>query len=161
MMKRILLFVMVALVCHGVSAMQASANVLEVRIEQVSLTGQVTVTLHNLGREPLNVWRRGNSWGAARWRILHISNDGVLHTHYQNPDQIFTVNFPGFDAVTAAKPLQLTLDLNDRHWLPRGEQETTFAPGDTVIALYDVPTSDEAQKHGVWYGATAAKAVVK
>ena len=55
--------------------------------------------------------------------------------------------------------MRITLDLNDGDWLPE-PKEVKWTSRDTVIAIYDVPTSHEAQKYDVWYGVTAAMAVI-
>lgn len=165
MNRRIFLLGLAAFLSNGAVAKQAPTNALEVRIDQVSLTGQVTVSLHNSGKAAIKVWKNGTRWGSARWRLHHISNSsGELRTYYEDPYEI-TKGLPWFDEVSPEKPLRITLDLNNGWWLPRREGvrrlEVMWAAGDTVIAVYDVPISDEAQKYGVWHGVAAGMKVVE
>ena len=158
MMKRIFLLVLAGFFCNVGSAEPAVVSALELQIERVLPTGQITVSAQNRGNEPLRMWRGGNEWGVARWRIVHISN-GRLQIYYQNPHQIFTVTSPLFNELSAAKSVQITLNLNDGFWLPK-PKDVKWTSGDTVIAIYDVPASDEAEKYDVWYGVIAAMAVI-
>ena len=158
MMKRIFLLVVAGFFCNVGSAEPGVVRAVELQIEHVLATGQVTVSVRNLEKKPLRMWWDGNEWGGARWRIVHISNDR-LETYYQDPDQIFSPNAPNFDEVPAGKSVQIKLDLNDRFWLPK-PKEVRWTSGDTVIAIYDVPSSREAQKYDVWYGVAAAMAIV-
>lgn len=164
MMKRIFLL-MLAACCNVGSAKQPAVkpavySALEVRIERVLPAGQVILRMQNVGKEPLRIWMRGTEWGEARWRIVHISN-GQLQTYYEDPDQIFSPNAPNFYEWPAGESKQITLDLNHDHrwWLPE-PVDVKWASGDTVIAIYDVPSTFEAHKYGVWYGVTAAMAAV-
>ena len=66
---------------------------LKVRIVKASPSGNIMVELSIASTESLKIWEESNSWGAARWRVLRIRK-GLLETFFQNPNQIFTVNFP-------------------------------------------------------------------
>ncbi len=53
------------------------------------------------------------------------------------------------------------MDLDDGHWIEVNGSVRTIKPGDTVIALYDVPFTPEARHFKVWYGLASAQTTVK
>lgn len=92
--------------------MHASASDLKVKVEQVSATGVVLVSIQS-AELVIKIWRDGSEWGSARWRIHHLVNGGGLRTYFVDPDRMYTVNMRAFHKVSADKPLQVKLDLND------------------------------------------------
>lgn len=163
MKKRTFLFGLASVVSFGVAASESSPTDLELRIDKLSPTGQVTVSLHNSGQALLRLWRTGR-WSVGTWRVLHIAAiDGTLTTYYEDPNQIID-DRPMYAEVSQEKPRMRKLDLTGPFWLPRREArsgENIWATGDTLIVIYDIPMSPEAQKLGVWWGVVAAKAIVQ
>jgi hypothetical protein len=129
-------------------------------IQAVSYTGEVTVFLRNASGNAIRIWKESNSWGAAHWRVLLIRN-GELRTFFENPDQDFTRNWPAFDEMAAGAHSDKKLAINSGSWRGLGGQRINFTPGDIVIAIYDVPFTQDSLKHGVWYGVVAASMVVR
>lgn len=146
-------------------AEENAINKLTLRIKGVSLTGRVTVEIDNPSRKPIRIWKDSNSWGAARWRVLRIRNRQV-ETFFQNPDQEFTRNGPGFHVVAGGGHVQQKLDLNGGNWcgfahcssykqLGLAGQKVAFEQSDLIIVIYDVPFTPESLSLGVWYGVSA------
>jgi len=71
-----------------------------IKITKVSPSGNITLEIGNHSKEPLKLWEESNNWGTARWRILRIRH-GQIEAFFQNPYQIFTVNFPTVDEIAA------------------------------------------------------------
>ncbi|HEU0046289.1 MAG TPA: hypothetical protein VFQ43_01635, partial [Nitrososphaera sp.] len=116
-------------------------------------------------------WKDSNSWGAACWRVFLIRN-GTLEVFFQNPDQEFTKNGPGFNEIPGGGHLDQKLDLNGGNWCGLGHcsihsergfggKKFNFEPNDTVIVIYHVPVTQEAHDNHVWYGVIAATATVQ
>jgi len=153
---------------------------LTLMIKEVKPSGVVTVEINNSSQEPIRIWQDSNSWGAAHWRVLLIRN-GRLETFFENPDQGFTVNGPGFDEIAAGAKIDRELSLNGGNWCGFGHcsqykehgfggREASFERGDILIVVYDVPMqlvfpeshgSVMAGKAGVWYGVATAMTVVQ
>jgi hypothetical protein len=128
---------------------------IELAIESVSPAGKIVVEGHNVSQKPLRLWRGSNSWGAACWHVLLVGH-GRVDTWYQSPYQSFTRNFPAYDELAPQARTKRTLDLGDGTWLPLNSERFRGGAGDVVIVVYDVPSTDEAEKLGVWFGVAAA-----
>jgi len=138
-----------------------------VKIVKMSSSGSITLDISNRSDKPLKLWEESNSWGATNWRVLRI-RQGQIETFFQNPYQIFTGNIPLFTEIPPRGHLQRKLDLSGGNWCGFGHcasyneqgfgdgKRVTFEPGDTVIAVYDVPPTKESQEFGVWTGVVAA-----
>jgi hypothetical protein len=137
-----------------------------IKIIRVSPSGSITLEIGNHFKEPLKLWEESNSWGAARWRILRIRH-GQIEAFFQNPYQIFTVNVPTVDEIAAGGHLERALDLNGGNWCGFGHcdsynergfagKKVSFEPNDSIIVIYDVPPTKEAQDMSVWHGVAAA-----
>jgi hypothetical protein len=122
----------------------------------------------NISPRPLRIWKETNSWGAAHWRIL-LMKRGRLLTLSQNPDQAFTRNIPAFSEIASGAHFEYKLDVNDGNWLGANGEQVDFDPGDTIVAIYDVPKQDgwagapvtiEASRMNVWYGIATVLTVV-
>ena len=142
---------------HSMVAAERSVAELELKIVSISPEGRVDCSLQNVTQKTLRVWRRSNSWGAARWRVLRISG-GQLQTFFENPDPIFTRNVRGYDELPAGAKMTVILDVNSRDWRTVGDGPVRFERGGTVVAVYDVPWSDDARDLHVWYGFATASA---
>ena len=158
------LFILANLLCRSAAANEKSMNELTIKIKEISPSGIVSVEVGNNSTKPIRIWKESNSWGAARWRVLVIRN-GQLQTYFQNPDQGFTRNVPGFDEIAAGGHIDKKLDLNGGNWRGLDHAKIGFEPGDTVIVIYDVPkqfgwsetsVAVETSKMGVWCGVAAA-----
>lgn len=162
MNKRSFMVGMASALIYRSSAAEPARTDLELRIDQVSSTGQLSVSLHNKGEAPLRMWR-GGMMDIARWRVLHIpASTGHMKTYYQDPDQIFDAR-NNYRDLLPGKPWVNKLDLTSSFWLPNnaGQRgDNVWATTDTVIVFYDIPISDEGSKLGVWWGVVAAKAIV-
>ena len=140
-------------------------------ITNVSKTGNVLLQIENPSKERLRLWEDSNSWGAARWRILRIKN-GQVDVFFQNPYQIFTANIPTTTEIAPGASVERTLDVNGGNWCGLGHcssynerglggKEIRFEGSETIVVMYDVPPTKEAQDLSVWQGAVAAVATVK
>lgn len=158
-MKRLATCLLLAIVAisHSIVAAEKSVAALELNIVAISPDGRIDVSLQNVTQKTLRVWQSWNSWGAALWRVLRISG-GRLQTFFENPDRIFTKNFPAYDELPAGAKMSVTLDVNSREWRTTGNGPTKFERGGTVVVVYDVPWSDEASDKGVWHGFATALA---
>jgi hypothetical protein len=105
-------------------------------------------------------------------RIVLRTRNGQIDTFYQNPRQAFTRNVPAFDTIGGDVRLEVTLDLNGGNWCwldacashdERGirGKTVTFEPGDFIIVVYDVPTTQRAIDNNVWCGVIASTTVAK
>lgn len=137
---------------------------------EASRAGDIAVEILNPSKKPIKLWNDSNSWGAASWRVL-LLRKGQLETFFQNPDQMFTVNRPTFNEITAGGRLEQKLDLNGGNWCGFGHcspynergfagKKINFESNDIVIVIYDVPATQEARELGVWYGVIAATTTV-
>lgn len=137
-----------------------------IRITKVVLSGSISIEISNSGKEPLKLWEDSNRWGAARWRVLRIRS-GQIEVFFQNPSRIFTVNVPTVTEIPVGAHIEHTLDLNGGNWCGFGHcasynehgfggKKASFEPNDTIIVVYDVPPTKEAQDMGVWRGVAAA-----
>ncbi len=115
----------------------------------------VEVEINNGSTTSLPIWGDTNSWGAARWRIL-ILRAGHLITCYQSPNLVFTRNSPVYIEIGPKSGRKQILDLKAGHWLGDQNDCGSFKLADTVIVVYDVPPSREAEDFGVWFGVAAA-----
>jgi len=163
------LLLAIATFCFGQEATKRRPVVVgpTMKIEKVSPSGSITLGISNPSDKPLKLWEESNSWGATNWRVLRI-RQGQIETFFQNPYQIFTVNAPLFNAIPPGEHLQRKLDLNGGNWCGFGHcasyneqgfrdgKKVAFEPGDTIIAVYDVPPTKESQELGVWTGVVAA-----
>lgn len=161
------LLIFANLLCLSAAANDKPMNELALKIKEVSPFGSISVEVANTSKKPIRIWKESNSWGAARWRVLLIRG-GRLETFFQNPDQGFTRNVPGFDEIAAGGHVDKKLDLNGGNWLGSDGAKISFEAGDTVIVVYDVPKEfgwsdssigDEIRKMDVWYGVTSASTV--
>src|SRR5690349_19214280 len=84
-----------------------------------SAAGNVIVDLINNQEVPLRIWQDGNSWGAARWRILVI-RESRIEVFFQNPQQIFTRNVPRFTEIAGGSHVAITIDPNEGNWCVSG-----------------------------------------
>jgi hypothetical protein len=146
-------------------------NGLEIKIAEILRSGVVTVEVRNACKVAIRIWRQSGSLGADRWRVLRIRN-GQLETFFQNPNQRFTRNEVLPVEIAGGAHSEQKFDLNGGNWCGFGHcsshnergfggREASFAPGDSVVVIYDVPRTNEARKMNVWYGVVAASTVVK
>ena len=54
----------------GYPAMGKELGHLNIRVVDISASGQITVEISNPSDAPVRIWEDSNSWGAARWRVL-------------------------------------------------------------------------------------------
>ncbi|MGC9975747.1 MAG: hypothetical protein ABSC57_03370 [Syntrophales bacterium] len=164
------LFIVGNLFLGSAAAKDDSMKDLQIKIAEVSPSGGITVEVSNASKDPIKVWQDSNSWGAARWRVLHIRK-GRLETFFQNPNQRFTRNIPKFSEIAGGAHIKQKLNLNGGNWYGWGHcssydehglggQEVSFEPSDIIIVTYDVPRTNEVVKMGVWYGVAAAFTIV-
>jgi hypothetical protein len=163
------LLLVIATLCFGQEATKRMPVVVgpTMKIVKVSTLGSITLEISNPSKKPLKLWEESNSWGATNWRALRI-RQGQIETFFQNPYQVFTGNIPLFNEIPAGARLERKLDLNGGNWCGFGHcasyneqgfgdgKKVTFEPGDTIIAVYDVPPTKESQELGVWTGVVAA-----
>jgi hypothetical protein len=126
-------------------------SMLKISIRSFDATGDVTMELSHSAPEKLRIWKDGNSWGWANWRILVLRSSSVFQIN-RNPDEGFTRNFPGFDEIEPAQPKTIHLKLNDGSWRCGKESNFRFQKGDEVIVLYSVPQTPEGAAANVWNG---------
>jgi len=155
----------------AMNARDKSMNSLKIGKVKVSPAGNLTIEIDNFSTQPLKLWKDSNSWGAASWRVLLIRK-GQVETFFQNPDQVFTVNMPAFNEIAGGGHVEQKLDLNGGNWCGLGHCalynerrfggfEVSFESKDTLIVVYDVPTTQEARDHDVWYGVVATSTTVQ
>jgi hypothetical protein len=141
---------------------------LVLRIVKLSPPARVAVEISNRSDKPIRIWKDSNSWGAARWRVLLVT-DRDLEVFYQNPDQVFTRNIPSFTEIPAGAHIERDLDLNAGNWRGTEGRSITFKPKSVIIVVYDVPkefgwadapVTIQAREMHVWYGVVAALAKV-
>ena len=165
------LLLFACLFCGPASAKYESGNDLRLKIADIGRSGTLAIKISNYSKETIRIWEDANSWGAARWRVL-LLRGGQLETFFENPNRIFTANFPTFKTIVAGASLEQKLDLNGGNWCGLGHcspysqggfggKNASFERGDTLIVIYDVPGTNEAGNMGVWYGVTAASTTVQ
>src|SRR5216684_5836613 len=154
-----------------ISERDTAINSVKIEKAEATRTGEITVQILNLSKKPIKLWKDSNSWGAGCWRVLLLRR-GQLETFFQSPSQIFTLNRPTFNEIAEGGRLEQKLDLNGGNWCGLGHcamffehgfggRNVTFEPTDTVIVIYDVPVTQEADDNGVWYGVIAATANIQ
>jgi hypothetical protein len=126
-------------------------SMLKISIRSFDAAGDVTMELRHSASEKLRIWRDGNSWGSANWRILVLRGSSVVVIN-RNPDEGFTRNFPGFDEIEPSQTRTIQLKLNDGSWRCGEESNFRFRDGDEVVVLYSVPQTPEAAAANVWNG---------
>jgi len=135
---------------------------LRLEILQMSLRGPIVVRLINASPNRLRVWKESNIWGSGRWRVL-ILRKGRSITLYQEPDDVFTINAPSYDEIAPQATVRRILEVNGANW-QKPHSFNSFAQGDTVIVIYDVPRvypggdqfTVEAAKMDAWHGVVTA-----
>lgn len=130
----------------------------ELRIQKIHAGNSISVTLSPANKGVTRIWRSGNSWGAANWRVF-IVRGAELFAFREDPDQRFSRNAPMLDELKGAR--QSTIELNSELWIGPKNEFGAFRSGDQVIVAYDVPVTMEARLYGVWYGTTSAMLSVK
>lgn len=132
-----------------------------VSLEITDITSdQINIRLRNISSEPLRIWQESNSWGAARWRVIVLRGEQMI-TLFQNPEQFFTKNSPGYNELGRGGIVERKLNLSDGSWRGSIDKEIALQKGDLVVVIYDVPLSHEAQSLGVWYGVAATHVAMK
>lgn len=153
------------------SAMAQGPRAISLRIVSVANSGRLSIELNNISPNPIRIWKDANSWGAARWRVM-VLRTGQLDGFFQNPNQAFTRNGPGFTEIAAGSHVEQKIDLNDGRWCVIGDcsspdqrdfqiKKVNFKQGDVLIVIYDVPLTGEAQQMNVWYGVVATSTTVQ
>jgi hypothetical protein len=153
------------------AAKDVPTSQLLMKILGVSRAGTCTIEISSTSKEPTKLWKESNSWGAARWRIVRI-RAGQVEVFFQNPDQSFTRNIPTSDEIVRGAHVERKLDLNGGNWCGLGHcssfderglagKQITFEPNDIVVAIYDVPLTQEATRLNVWHGVISASMTVE
>jgi len=141
---------------------------LNLKVVSASSNGTIEVELTNGSQKPVRVWKDGNSWGAARWRLL-VLRDEQMETLFQNPAQRFTRNFPAFSEIPPGGSRKQVLKLADGTWLSASGSAVALRRGDQLIVIYDVPKYEgwagaqvtiDASNMNVWYGVVSARITV-
>jgi len=159
---RVFIRLIEVLICGiGASAALAAAQPPDptLRIAGFPSASAVNVEVRNGTSATIPIWKDTNSWGAARWRIL-ILRAGRLVTCYQSPNLAFTGNSPAYIQIAPESNRKHILDLKVGRWLGDQKDCGSFESGDTVIVVYDVPPSREAEDFGVWFGVAATSGTV-
>ena len=126
------------ILCFPVCAGNKVNSGITLRIVKVNTPAILTVEIGNPSKKPIRIWQEWNSWGAAHWRVLVIRKEHVF-TFYQNPDQIFTKNFPACDEIKEGGYIRKELNLMDKQWCCLEGSIDGFMKGDIIIVIYDVP----------------------
>lgn len=160
-MKRFVAQVLALLLSAASAHANDDVKTLSLEITHLHSDGVVEVVLGNESKSALRLWNEDNSWGAGRWRVF-CNSQGRLRSFFQASDQIFTMNVPSFGDLRPGERLPLTLHLNTDIWKSAvGSAKASFAPGDVITVVYDVPWSKEASTNHVWVGLVAALRTMK
>jgi hypothetical protein len=73
----------------------------------------------------------------------------------------FTRNVPAFDEIPPGGRLEVRLDITDGDWLTSTATQPRFEAGDTIVAIYDVPSTPESERFDVWHGIAVAVSTVR
>lgn len=149
------------------SAVEMQKKNITLKITEVFPEGRVTLGFENLSKLPISIWKDSNSWGAARWRIVRIRK-GDVQVYFQNPSQLFTRNIPSYTLIGSGAYQEQILDVNGGNWCLQDHcskhnergingRIIRFDPSDLILAIYDVPLTNEATKMDVWYGVAVAQ----
>ena len=79
---------------------------------------QGSVTLKNLGNDPINIWQTGNMWGDYALSFEAIGKAGTIS--FVKEQQIYTVNAPIFIALQEGEEQKWEFNLNDGTWDQKG-----------------------------------------
>jgi len=137
-----------------------AAPSLELHIDSIVQPGEINIRMINKSSRPVNLWDESNSWGYGCWRILIIKS-GSIDAFYANPDVDFTMNVPSYQTIKPRGSLSLKLNLKDQSWVSSKGAKGNLESGDTVVTMYDVPTSYEGRKRDVWSGVAVVMTLVK
>lgn len=151
-------FVIATLLC--VSSVASDDSGLSLKITKLSRQGKVTVQLFNTMSHSARVWKDSNSWGAAHWRFLVIRK-GHLNIYFENPAREFTRNIPAFEEIRPGKSIKHEIDIASGEWRSSSAKGVELEPDDTVVIIYDVPFTPEAERMNVWYGVAGSCETVR
>ena len=116
-----------------------------------------TVVLINARDVAVRTWRLGNEWG-DEMISFEVLNDSTVTRVTRSP-QVYTRNVPGSIEVLAGSRHCVPFDLGDGSWQLGAPARELFGPGARIVAVYEVPRSDEASTAGVWAGCLHSQAV--
>jgi len=161
----------VSLCCAPAMADIQSLEHVKIEIVRVLPTGTIMIEIRNTSKAPIRIWEDSNSWGAARWRVLRIRK-GEIETFYENPNRLFTKNVPAFVEIAGESHAKKVLSINGGNWCGYGYcsrynqvglngSSISFDAADVLIAVYDVPSTNESTKLDVWNGVAAGITTVQ
>ena len=154
------MLVSVGLIClHSSASGRESVDCLKLRIKEASPHG-IIVEISNFSKGPCRIWKESNSWGVSRWRLIRI-RAGKVDALCQNPDREFTKNGPEFLEIAGGTHVDQKLDLTDGSWRGLSGEEIRLERGDLIVAIYDVPSTPESLKFGVWYGVAVTSMTIQ
>jgi hypothetical protein len=144
------------MMCLLFAASEAALPVQDVKLKMTIANahreGRLSVRIEGGPADSFRIWKSGNSWGAALWRVA-VLRQGELNYFYQDPEQIFTRNFPAYEEYFG--PATFDLDLNRADWLTNVPRPFSLSPGDIIVVIFEVAPSPEAEKSLVWTGSLA------
>jgi len=116
-----------------------------------------TVAFVNMRNEAVRIWRLGNEWGdeMISFELLH---DSTIIRVVRSP-QVYTRNVPGSIEVPAGGEHRVDFDLGDGSWQLAAPAHELYAMGTSIVAIYEVLPSHEADEAGVWTGYLRSQAV--
>lgn len=108
------------------------------------------VVLVNVGRTAAGVWQTGNQWGDAAVSF-EVRHEGRVE-RIVRCQQVYTRNVPSSFMLPAGSRHEWTFDLDDGGWQASAPFDQLLAAKAELAALYEVPPTVEAARHGVWVG---------
>ncbi len=156
---RLSLFLIVMAGSISMACQEHAVNPLTLKIESGFASGNIEIEMCNESKATLRLFSTGNSWGDSRWRVLVLRKDR-LDVWIQQPNQIYTRNFPAYEELQPGKCLVRALDLRNGDWAGK---HNDFHPesGETLLAIYEVPVTSESKKRGVWSGFAVARKIME
>lgn len=109
-----------------------------------------SAALVNTGQAPVRVWRQGNSWGDPTLSFL-ISAEGVEGRVVRSAQE-YTRNVPATIELRAGERHAWAVDLADGSWEAEPSLDRLARPGGSLVGVYEVVPTAEAEQHNVWIG---------
>ena len=110
--------------------------------------GHLAVT--NRGRGAVRLWEPSTSWGDPAWSFEVLADDRPIPV--ERRPQSYTVNLPATREVGPGATERWAFDLGDGSWELDGASNALRDPDARLLAVYDAPSTPEADQLDVFTG---------
>lgn len=104
----------------------------------------------NRGPEAVRLWEPASSWGDPAWSFDVLADDRPIRVPRR--PQRYTVNLPATREVAPGATERWAFDLGDGSWEIDAASNALRAPDARLVAVYDAPSTPEADQLDVFTG---------